>query len=259
MNICLLLRNLPRDKTGKMKTSGKRKKASGWGEAVVPTPCGTIKEFGPAPDLSDHATRFMLNHMSIPEGARASEAGCGTGVLSIYMALAGASTVTGTDINTESLKAARYNAFINNVPHVKFLKGTLLAKVPGPLDLVAALLPHKPAPGAFNDRYYGGSDGTDLLLPLIDQAAERLVPGGFLYLYLNSIANPQRVMARLNERFQVSLAGKKKRYFTVEEFENLIPGMFNYLCDLKKLGISEFYEDEKGLHFFAGVYEARLL
>lgn len=238
---------------------GKLKQAPAWSEAIVQTPCGILREYGPAADLSDHATRFMIDHMNIPKGAKASEAGCGTGVLSIYMAMAGAASVIGTDIDGTSLKAARYNALINNVPNVKFVKGSLLKKVAGPLDFIVALLPHKPAPGPFNNRYYGGPDGTDLLLPLINQASERLVSGGCLYLYHNSIANPQRVMAVLSKLFQIRVAGEKKRYFTREEFDGLISGMFEYLSNLREQGIAEFYEDRTGFYFVARVYEAILL
>ena len=121
-----------------------------WSEAVVETPCGPIREFGPEAGLSDHATRFMIDFIRVPEGAAAAEAGCGTGVLSIYMALAGAKQVTGTDIDKESLEAARHNASINGAANISFIEGNLLEPVPGPLNLVTALLPHKPAPRPFN-------------------------------------------------------------------------------------------------------------
>jgi len=172
------------------------------------------------------------------------------------MALAGARTVVGTEIDADSLNAARRNAIANNVSNITFVKGELLETVPGPLDLVVALLPHKPAPRPISPRYYGGPDGTDLLLPLIDQAAERIAPGGYLYLYLNSIANPGRVMATLRARFRVRLAGEKRRYFTRDEFDVLTHGMFDYLCDLRKRGMAEFYEDGSGPYFMARVYEA---
>ncbi len=229
-----------------------------WNETVIDTRCGPIHEFGPVESLADHATRFMIDHIVVPEGARAAEAGCGTGVLSIYMAMAGARTVVGTDTDVISLEAARYNASANSIRNVEFLKGSLLESVPGPLDLAVALLPHKPAPRPFNSRYYGGPDGTDLLLAFIDQAATRIVSGGCLYLYLNSIANPRRVLSILGARFRVRLAGEKRRYFTRDEFDSLTPGMFVYLCDLRDQGMAEFREDGTGLYFMARVYEAVL-
>ncbi len=235
----------------------KKKVPEGFRRATVATPKGEIVEYGPEAILSDHATRFMIDHMAVPPGTRVAEAGCGTGVLSIYAALAGATEVTGTDIDDDALEAARLNGRMNRVDHVRFLKGSLLEPVPGPLDLVLALLPHKPGPRPFNRRYYGGEEGVDLLLPAVGQAAERLVRGGVLYLYLNSIANEVRVMELFTRLFHVSLVAEKRRPFTREEFEGLVPGMMEHLRALKVQERSAFGEDEKGLYFMARIYEGR--
>lgn len=230
-----------------------------WENAVLKTSHGTINEWGPGPILSDHATAFMMEHMDVPGGARAVDAGCGTGVLAIFMALAGASRVTGTDIDGRSLDAARYNAAINSINNVEFLEGSLLGPVTGPVDLVAALLPHKPSPRPFNRRYYGGDDGTGLLIPLIDEARRKLAAGGTLYLYLNGIANPEKVLAAFREGFEIQMAAEKKRYFSREEFDALTEGMFEYLVAMRNKGMSEFFEDEGGLYFMARVWKGTLL
>ncbi len=231
---------------------------SDWEKAVLETSHGIIKEWGPGSILSDHSTGFMMRHMDIPGGARTVDAGCGTGVLAIFMALAGASRVTGTDIDKSSLEAARYNAAANSVNNVEFLEGSLLGPVTGPVDLVAALLPHKPAPRPFNRRYYGGHDGTGLLIPLIDESRRKLVSGGTLYLYLNSIANPEKVLAAFREGFDIQMVAEKKRYFTREEFNALTEGMFEHLAAMRDKGMSEFLEDEDGLYFMARVWKGTL-
>lgn len=226
----------------------------GFHRVLVPTPVGEIVEYGPPALLSDHATRFMIDHLEIPRSACVAEVGCGTGVLSVYAARSGAMEVTGTDIDDVALAAARLNGRTNGAPHIRFLKGSLLEPVSGPLDMILALLPHKPAPQAFDHRYYGGEDGTDLLLPTISQAAKHLLSGGVLYLYLNSIANEIKVMGLFLRLFHVSLAAEKKRYFTREEFDSLVPGMFEHLEGLKRKGVSDFSEDGEGLFFMARVY-----
>lgn len=229
--------------------------APGFGRVVVPSPAGAIVEYGPPGLLSDHATRFMMDHIEIPGSARVAEAGCGTGVLSIFAALAGARSVTGTDIDDLALEAAAMNRHANGTPQVQFIKGNLLEPVSETLDMVLALLPHKPAPCTFDHRYYGGDDGTDLLLPVVGQAAEHLVPGGIFYLYLNSIAHVARVMDLLEQYFGVSLVAEKKRYFTREEFNGLAPGMFAHLETLRAKGISHYGEDREGLFFMARIYK----
>lgn len=172
------------------------------------TPYGIIEEQGPAALLADHATEFTLRHLSVEPGSQVAEPGCGTGVLSLCAALAGAALVTGTDVDPEALDAARLNAQRNRLANARFLCGSLLEPVAAGLHLVIALLPHKPAPRAVNLRYYGGVDGTDLLLATIRQSAERLVPGGRLLLYVNSIANPARVQDEFGRCFDVRVLGE---------------------------------------------------
>jgi SAM-dependent methyltransferase len=138
---------------------------------------------------------------------------------------------------------------------VAFRQGSLLEPVPGPLDLVVALLPHKPAPRPFDHRYFGGFDGTDLLRAVIEQAAARLVPGGRLVLYLNSIAHPRRVLAEVDRACTVRKLAEKRRSFTVEEFDRLTPGMFAHLEARRAAGEAEFEEDADGLYFTARLYE----
>jgi methylase of polypeptide subunit release factors len=219
------------------------------------TRCGRLIEQGPLALLADHATMFLLEHLSVRRGDRVAEPGCGTGVLSLYAALAGARSVVGTDVDPDALAAARQNAVLNDITNVYFVQGNLLEPVPAGLDLVVANLPHKPAPRPFSPRYYGGPDGTDLLLAIIAQAAHRLVAGGRLVLYVNSIANPRRVAREFARDFEVRLLAEKRRDFTREELDSLTPGMFAYLEARKECGEADFWDDEQGLYFMARLHE----
>ncbi|MEW6741530.1 MAG: 50S ribosomal protein L11 methyltransferase [Planctomycetota bacterium] len=216
---------------------------------------GRIVEQGPTAILADHATSFMLQHLVVQRGDRVAEPGCGTGILSLFAALAGALNVVGTDVDPEAVTAASRNAVLNRIANALFVRGHLLEPVTTGLDLVVALLPHKPAPRPFNPRYYGGTDGTDLLLEAIRQSAERLTGGGRLVLYVNSIANPLRVARELERSFDVRLLGEKRRYFTREEFDRLTPGMFAHLEAQAARGEADFRSDDKGLYFMARIYE----
>ena len=216
---------------------------------------GLLLEEGPDALLADHATWFIVERLTVRPGDRVAEPGCGTGMMSVCAARAGAASVVGTDIDTEALTAARQNAELNGATHVSFVRGSLLEPVRGPLDLVVALLPHKPGPRPFNPRYYGGPDGTDLLVACISQAADRLVQGGRLVLYVNSIANPRRVADVFAQAFAVRLLGEKRRDFTREEFEGLTPGMFAHLEAQRARGEADYAGDDQGLFFMARLYE----
>jgi methylase of polypeptide subunit release factors len=219
------------------------------------TSAGPIEERGPTSLLADHAKEFTWRHLRVRPGDRVAEPGCGTGVLSLFCAKAGAAHVVGTDIDRAALAAARANALRNGSLMVEFREGSLLEPVAAPLDLVVALLPHKPATRPFNPRYYGGHDGTDLLRAVIGQAAERLVAGGRLVLYANSIANPRRVLTAFERAFAVRLLAEKRRYFTREEFDALTPGMVDHLTVQRAHGEADFDEDDSGLYFLARLYE----
>jgi len=222
---------------------------------VHPTPYGDIVEYGPKPILADHATRFTLDHIRVEPGSAVAEPGCGTAVMSLFCSRAGAAYVVGTDTDPEAVRVARFNVESNGVDNVDIREGSLLEPVPGPLDLVIALLPHKPGPRPFNPRYYGGHDGTRWLLDIITQSAERLRSRGRLLLYMNSIANPSRALATFRKSFNVSLLGEKKRTFTREEFDTLTAGMSDYLKAQRDKGQAEYHEDGEALFFWARLYE----
>jgi len=219
------------------------------------TPHGMIVEYGPEPLLADHATHFTLDHLRVEPGSTVAEPGCGTGLMSMFAALAGAARVVGTDTDPESVRVARVNVRANSLACVEIREGSLLDPVEGPLDLVVALLPHKPGPRPFNPRYDGGRDGTRWLSQTIDQSAARLREGGRLVLYVNSIAHPAKVLKQFRRSFQVELLGEKKRHFTREEFEALTPGMSDYLWAQRDRGQAEFETDDEGHFFWARLYE----
>jgi len=218
---------------------------------------GRIEEHGPEVLLSDHATAFILQHMQVYRGQRVGEPGCGTGVISLCAAKAGARHVIGTDTDPQAVAAACYNRDANGLANAHFVRGSLLEPVAFGLDLVVALLPHKPAPRPFSRRYYGGWDGTDLLRATIRQGAEKLAMGGRLLLYLNSIANPRRISHELDAFYDVVTVAEKKRYFTEREFDEMTPGMFAHLEAQRKRGEADFWEDSQGLYFMARICEGR--
>lgn len=217
--------------------------------------CGAIVEHGPGHLLADHATRFILDHLRVEPGSVVAEPGCGTALMSLFAARAGAALVHATDLDPAAVALARHNAAANGLPAVRPIVGDLLQPVPGPLDLVVALLPHKPAPRPFDPRYHGGPDGTQWLLPLIEQSAARLRRGGRLVLYAHSIANPRRVREAFDAAFDVRVLGEKQRFFTREEFDALTPGTMAHLEEMRRRGEAEFHGAPGRLWFFGRVFE----
>lgn len=213
-----------------------------------------MRERGRPGYFADHATRLVAMHLTPPGGAIVAEPGCGTGTLSVLAVRLGAGRAFATDIDADALAFARATAAANGRAPVEVLAGDLLDPLPGDarLDLVLALLPHKPAPAPFSVRYYGGEDGTDLLRRVIEQAPYRMRPRGALLLYHNSIANLPRVRAAAQVAgFEVEGLAARKRYFTAAEFDGYAPGGMAHLERLRAAGAAEFHRDAYGLYFVA--------
>ncbi len=59
--------------------------------------------------------RYILDHPELVKGKSVIDVGCGSGVIAIAAALAGASRVVACDLDTVALEAASANAQLNNV------------------------------------------------------------------------------------------------------------------------------------------------
>lgn len=157
----------------------------------------------------------LLRASQRSEGAqrpmRIIDVGTGTGCVAITLALEfrGASTlaITGTDTSDGSLAVARHNALRLGATGVDFRLGSLLAELPGPIDLIVSNPPYVPV----RDRHvlqqdvvgfepagalFGGDDGLEVIRQLIPAAREILAPHSALMLEIG-VDQADRVEALL--------------------------------------------------------------
>ena len=123
-------------------------------------------------------------------GKHVAEVGCGSGILSLAAARAGAASVTAIDINPNAARAAFGNACDNGLgDRVRGVCSNLMAGLaPGPLfDVIITSPPSLPGePRDLADRaWHAGPEYRDIKA-LFNQARERLAPGGVVYLLLSS-------------------------------------------------------------------------
>jgi methylase of polypeptide subunit release factors len=210
---------------------------------------------------SDQATRYVARHLQLAPGASFCEVGCGTGVLALLAARAGACRVVATDVDPQALALLQQAAQCNDLPSLDLRQGSLLEPVPAGerLDAVAAVLPQKPARAEFDVRYSGGADGADLLVALIGQAAERLAGGGMLWLYHHSLAAPARVEAALSRSFVWACAAERLRCCASESYDALAPGMLRWLTNLVEAGTAQAWRRGPYLVWRGRVLRARRL
>jgi len=146
----------------------------------------------PRPETEDLA-RLAVQLLGDPAGKACADIGTGTGCLALFLAARGAN-VLATDSSQGALVLARENAAALNLP-VRFALGAFLEPL-GPeasFDLIVSNPPYiaegeraglepevvRWEPGS---ALFAGDQGLDVLLPLVDSAAERLAPGGWLAL-----------------------------------------------------------------------------
>ena len=122
------------------------------------------------------------------------DVGTGSGVIALSLALRfPEATVYGTDICEDALALGRENAErLGVAKRVRFSKGNLLENFSERFDVIVANLPYVAmkdrsslSPEVLHDpeiALFAGEAGDELIRRLVDQAADRLAPGGLLAL-----------------------------------------------------------------------------
>ncbi len=131
-----------------------------------------------------------------PEARSAADVGTGSGCIGITLAVNVPDLrVTATDISPSALEVARQNAEMHRVSSRLELVCTDLLPEGRYFDLIAANLPYIPTTALHDLPVYrreptvaldGGSDGMVLIRRLLQEAPERLSPGGLLLLEIEA-------------------------------------------------------------------------
>ena len=151
---------------------------SGW-----PTSATDSVFFGPDTYRFLRAMRDALPGLPAPV-KRAVDIGCGAGPGAIAIGLAFPdATVYAADINPAALVLAEVNARIAGAGNVVAVNSNLLNNVEGQLDLIVANPPYLVDSEQRTYRHGGGDLGAAFSLAVVNEAIERLAPGGTLLLY----------------------------------------------------------------------------
>ncbi|WP_236185981.1 methyltransferase [Pseudomonas juntendi] len=151
--------------------------------SAYPTEAADAVFFGPdsyrfAQVIHDHL-RHAPNRIE-----HAVDIGCGTGIGALLIARAAHhAQVSAVDINPLALRYTAVNAALAGVSNISVKHSDLLDDVPGNFDLIVANPPYMLDVGERTYRHGGGALGAALSLRIVEQARERLTPGGSLLLY----------------------------------------------------------------------------
>jgi methylase of polypeptide subunit release factors len=159
-------------------------------------------------------------------GKQVIDVGTGTGILAVAAARAGAATVIATDINPNAALSVPGNAWANAVGDRITAVGMdlLSAFVAAPLfDTIVANVPkHAREPRDVADKGWHGGPRHRYILPLFEQAYQRLKPDGRLYVMVSSHSE-----LRLIEEV-IKSAGF--RFCIAKEYPILIESFVLYEC-----------------------------
>ncbi len=147
-------------------------------------------------------------------GKRVADVGTGSGILALAAARAGATTVVAIDINPNAALSASENARGNGLSGrmVAVCSNLMSGLAPKPyFDVILSSPPSFPGkPLDLADRaWHAGPDYCDIA-SLFDQARERLLPGGCMYVLLSSDSDLD-LLGRLASRagFRARLAEER--------------------------------------------------
>ena len=151
--------------------------------SAYPTESENAVFFGPD---SYRFADFVRAHLRDCDGARIVDIGAGAGVGGIVAAdICPNAKVTLTDINPEALRFARINALAAGID-AELVATDGLADVQGRIDVAIANPPYIIDPKGRTYRDGGDMHGGRLSLEMAREAADRLAPGGQLFLYTGS-------------------------------------------------------------------------
>ncbi|MHC8314762.1 methyltransferase [Pseudomonas sp. LB3P31] len=148
-----------------------------------PTEAADAVFFGPD---SYRFAQLIHSHLqqSFAPIRRAVDIGCGAGVGAIVIARARREAdVLAVDINPAALRLTAVNAALAEVANVSVETSDVLQDVDGQFDLIVANPPYMADPSERAYRHGGGAFGEQLSVRIVEQALNRLAPGGSLVLY----------------------------------------------------------------------------
>jgi release factor glutamine methyltransferase len=154
----------------------------------------------PRPETEELA-EWLAKNVTLSEGARILDLGCGSGVLGLSLAADFPNAqVTLSDISPDALTLARENGELTGIK-ADFVESDLFSTLPitQPFDLIVANLPYVPdaeelSPEVRHDpalALFGGPDGMDLIRRFVPEAAKRLAPGGWLAMEIGYDQSPE--------------------------------------------------------------------
>jgi methylase of polypeptide subunit release factors len=151
-----------------------------------PTDAADSVFFGPDTYRFVRALRHVVADLRAKAPFTIVDIGCGSGAGAICAArfLNGAvAEIIMSDINSKALRFSAINAALDGIHGAKAVRSDLLEEIEQAGDLIIANPPYLVDRARRLYRHGGGEFGCDLSVRIVEQALDRLRPGGRLFLY----------------------------------------------------------------------------
>lgn len=165
--------------------------------------------YSPAED-----TFLLLSAVDVGKGDKVLEMGCGSGIISMHMAKAGA-IVTAVDMDERAVRATENSALMNGLV-VRAVQSDLFTNVPGRFDLIVFNPPYLRGTieGQEDLCWAGGEDGVCLTSRFLDGAEKHLEPGGRVMLLISDDMDPPALEDALSN-WKAETVASKTLFFEV--------------------------------------------
>jgi len=157
-------------------------------------------------------SHLLLDCLEVKKGERVLEMGCGSGIISLHCAKAGA-LVTAVDINPKAVSCTRMNAQRNRL-EVEALLSDLFLDVQGSFDTLVFNPPYLPSEEKreIEASWAGGEDGVRVLERFLRGAPSHLNRGGKVVVLLSSLMRDASLSCVLSS-FRRRRLGQSKLFF----------------------------------------------
>lgn len=136
---------------------------------------------------------LLIESLDVVPGEKVLELGCGSGIVSLHCAEAGA-IVTAGDINPSAVELTKRNAIKNNL-NVEVLLTDVYGSVEGRFDTVVFNLPYLPVDDdvPLAEAWSGGKDGLGPLPRILEGISEHGNEGWRIVVVVSSLMNQDRL------------------------------------------------------------------
>ncbi|MEM0449031.1 MAG: methyltransferase [Methanomassiliicoccales archaeon] len=153
-------------------------------------------------------TFLLLQCVPDVRGKKVLEMGCGTGIIALNCAAAGAE-VTAVDINPKAVQCTKSNAELNGL-ELEVVISDLFLDVEGRFDLIIFNPPYVPdmIRGEIERSWAGGEDGVRVLDRFLRAAPRHLNEGGEMLILFSSCMNESALQCALSQFVRDRIASR---------------------------------------------------